>query len=90
VAIRGNIAVNGLLVPILVDEKRRVFDGNYRQATADELGSDCPFPIGGNSGAGHQHPAVTPYDLATWRCKYPLPPGASCSSRSAGGGGDSQ
>jgi hypothetical protein len=47
---------------------------------ADERGGTTPFnclpiPIGGNSGAGHQHPAVTPYELAAWWCRYILPPG---------------
>ena len=56
----------------------------YRNSTiakaADERGGTTPFnclpiPVGGNSGAGHQHPAVTPYDLAAWWCRYILPPG---------------
>lgn len=55
----------------------------YRNSTmakaADERGGTTPFncipiPVGGNSGAGHQHPAVTPYDLAAWWCRYLLPP----------------
>jgi ParB-like chromosome segregation protein Spo0J len=44
-ALRDNIAVNGVLVPILVDSDgpvRRIIDGNYRKAIADELGYDCP------------------------------------------------
>lgn len=44
-ALRDNIAVNGVLVPIIVDsdgQKRRIIDGNYRKAIADELGYDCP------------------------------------------------
>jgi hypothetical protein len=56
----------------------------YRNSTiakaADERGGTTPFnclpiPVGGSSGAGHQHPAVTPYDLAAWWCRYVLPPG---------------
>jgi hypothetical protein len=56
----------------------------YRNSTiakaADERGGTTPFnclpiPIGGNSGAGHAHPAVTPYELAAWWCRYVLPPG---------------
>jgi hypothetical protein len=56
----------------------------YRNSTiaraADERGGTTPFnclpvSIGGNAGAGHQHPAVTPYDLAAWWCRYILPPG---------------
>jgi ParB-like chromosome segregation protein Spo0J len=47
---------------------------------ADERGGTTPFnclpiPVGGNSGAGHAHPAVTPYELAAWWCRYVLPPG---------------
>jgi hypothetical protein len=44
-ALRDNIAVNGVLVPILTDGGRpvcRIIDGNYRRAIADELGYDCP------------------------------------------------
>jgi hypothetical protein len=56
----------------------------YRNSTiakaADERGGTTPFnclpiAIGGSSGAGHEHPAVTPYDLAAWWCRYILPPG---------------
>jgi ParB-like chromosome segregation protein Spo0J len=42
--LHGNIAVNGVLVPILVDAdgpRRKIIDGNYRKAIADELGYDC-------------------------------------------------
>ncbi len=59
----------------------------YRNSTiamaADERGGTTPFnclpiPAGGNSaGTGHQHPAVTPYDLAAWWCRYILPPGGA-------------
>ncbi len=41
-ALRYNITVNGVLVPILVDEKKGIIDGSYRKAIADELGYDCP------------------------------------------------
>ena len=44
-ALRDNIAVNGVLVPILVDSdglNRKIIDGNYRKQIADELGYDCP------------------------------------------------
>jgi hypothetical protein len=56
----------------------------YRNSTiakaADERGGTTPFnclpiAVGGSSGAGHEHPAVTPYDLAAWWCRYLLPPG---------------
>jgi DNA modification methylase len=45
VALKDNIAVNGVLVPILVDSdgpKRKIIDGNYRKQIAEELGYDCP------------------------------------------------
>jgi hypothetical protein len=45
VALRDSIAVNGVLVPIIVDSdgtKRNIIDGNYRKQIADELGYDCP------------------------------------------------
>ena len=44
-ALRDNIAVNGVLAPILVDSngpRRKIIDGNYRKAIAEELGYDCP------------------------------------------------
>src|SRR4051794_39832171 len=44
-ALRDNIAVHGVLVPILVDGEgpvRRIIDGNHRRRIADELGYDCP------------------------------------------------
>src|SRR5262249_27382601 len=47
-ALRDNIALNGVLVPILVDgdgPRRQIIDGNYRRAIADELGYDCPESV---------------------------------------------
>ena len=44
-ALRDSIALNGVLVPIIVDStgpKRRIIDCNYRKQIADELGYDCP------------------------------------------------
>src|SRR5947209_19443239 len=44
-ALRDHIALNGVLVPILVDGAgpvRRIIDGNIRKRIADELGYDCP------------------------------------------------
>jgi DNA modification methylase len=44
-ALRANIAVNGVLIPIIVDSdgrKRGIIDGNHRKKIADELGYDCP------------------------------------------------
>ena len=45
VALKDNVAVNGVLVPILVDSDgptRRIIDGNYRKQIANELGYSCP------------------------------------------------
>jgi DNA modification methylase len=44
-ALRDSIAVNGVLVPIIVDSdgpKRKIIDGNYRKRIAEELAYDCP------------------------------------------------
>ncbi len=44
-ALRDNIAVNGVMVPIIVDGDgpvRKIIDGNYRKQIADEFGYDCP------------------------------------------------
>ena len=41
-ALRDNIAVNGVLVPILIDEDKHIIDGSYRKQIANELGYDCP------------------------------------------------
>ncbi len=44
-ALKDNIAVNGVLVPILVDSdgpRRKIIDGNYRKQISVELGYDCP------------------------------------------------
>jgi predicted methyltransferase len=49
-ALRDNIAVNGVLVPILVDGDgplRGIIDGNNRKAIADELGYECPEIVQG-------------------------------------------
>src|SRR5205823_930671 len=45
ISLRDNIAVNGVLVPILVDGGRpvcKIIDGSYRKSIADELGYQCP------------------------------------------------
>jgi hypothetical protein len=41
-ALRDNIIVNGVIVPILVDEHKNIIDGKYRKDIADELDYDCP------------------------------------------------
>jgi len=66
----------------------------YRNSTlaraADERGGMTPFnclpiPVGGN-GVGHEHPAVTPYDVAAWWCRYILPPGGTLLDPMSGSG----
>ena len=68
---------------------------NYRNSTialaADERGGttpmNClPIPIGGRSIGSGDHPAVTPYDLASWWCKYILPSGGTLLDCFAGSG----
>ena len=47
-ALRDNIAVNGVLVPILVDgdgPRHKISDSNYLMAIANELGYDCSETI---------------------------------------------
>jgi hypothetical protein len=47
-ALRANIAIHGVLVPILVDGAGPlpgIIDGNHRKRIADELGYDCPEVI---------------------------------------------
>lgn len=46
-ALQANIALNGVLVPIVVDEESRIIDGSYRKKIADELGYDCPEIVQG-------------------------------------------
>jgi ParB family chromosome partitioning protein len=41
-ALREDIAVHGILVPVLVDQHGNVLDGHHRQAIAAELGINCP------------------------------------------------
>jgi len=44
-ALHDNIAVNGVVVPVIVDSNgplRRIIDGNYRKQIAEEFGYDCP------------------------------------------------
>lgn len=40
--LRSSIAVNGVKLPILVDERKRIIDGTYRKKIADELEYACP------------------------------------------------
>lgn len=44
-ALRADIAKNGIIVPVVVDQHGRVLDGHNRRAIAAELGIDCPVEI---------------------------------------------
>ncbi len=44
-ALRDDIAVRGVLVPIIVDQHGRLIDGHHRRRAARELGLDCPTVI---------------------------------------------
>jgi ParB-like chromosome segregation protein Spo0J len=41
-ALRDDIATNGILIPITVDQHRVIIDGHHRQHIADEFGIPCP------------------------------------------------
>jgi hypothetical protein len=41
-SLRTDIAANGVLVPVVVDQHGRILDGNHRAAIAAELGIDYP------------------------------------------------
>jgi ParB-like chromosome segregation protein Spo0J len=67
VALRDNIAIHGVLVPILVDSdgpRRKIIDGNYRQAIADELGYDCPEIVQGDLTDEEKHTLARALNLA--------------------------
>ncbi len=40
--LRASIAVSGVKVPILIDEKKQIIDGWHRKTIADELEYECP------------------------------------------------
>jgi len=40
--LRSSISVNGVKVPIIIDEKKQIIDGWHRKMIADELEYDCP------------------------------------------------
>jgi hypothetical protein len=56
----------------------RTYRNSSVAKAADERGGTTPFnclpiPVSGLSGAGHNHPAATPYNVAAWWCRYILP-----------------
>lgn len=44
-ALRNDIAANGVLQPVVIDQHGRILDGNHRAAIAQELGLDYPTVI---------------------------------------------
>jgi len=67
VALRDSIAVNGVLVPIIVDSdglKRKIIDGNYRKTIADELGYECPENVQPNLDENEKRVLVRALNLA--------------------------
>ena len=44
-ALREDIAANGVIVPVVVDQHGRVLDGHNRRSIAAELGIDCPTVV---------------------------------------------
>ena len=44
-SLRADIAANGVLVPVVIDQFGRILDGNHRAAIATELGLDYPTII---------------------------------------------
>jgi hypothetical protein len=78
-------------IALRVGPSGKTYKNSSIAKAADERGGTTPFnllpvPVGGSSGAGHQHPAVTPYDLAAWWCRYILPPGGVLLDSMAGSG----
>lgn len=44
-ALRANIAANGIVVPVLLDQHGRIIDGHHRVRIARELGIDFPTEV---------------------------------------------
>jgi len=67
-------------IALRTGRNRRTFRNSTIAKAADERGGTTPFnclpiPVGGNPGGSLDHPAVTPYDVVAWWCRYILPPG---------------
>ena len=66
-ALKANIAVNGVLVPILVNgdgPRRKIIDGNYRKRIADELDYTCPEIVQGGLTEEEQRTLARALNLA--------------------------
>ena len=66
-ALRDNIALHGVLVPILVDGDgpvRRIIDGNNRRRIADEVGCECPEIIKDDLSDGEKRTLARALNLA--------------------------
>ena len=78
-------------IALRIGRNDRTFRNSTIAKAADERGGTTPFnclpiPVGGNPGGSLDHPAVTPYDLAAWWCRYILPPGGVLLDVMAGSG----
>ncbi len=66
-ALRDNIALHGVLVPILVDGDgtiRGIIDGDHRKRIADELGCECPEITRGGLSAQEKRTLARALNLA--------------------------
>lgn len=43
--LKESIRKNGIKVPILVDQRKRIIDGSHRKKIAGELGIECPETV---------------------------------------------
>ena len=78
-------------IALRVGPSGRTFRNSTMSKAADERGGTTPFnclPIatGGQPGGSEHHPAATPYDVASWWCKYILPSGGVLLDCFAGSG----
>lgn len=44
-ALKSNIALNGIIVPVVTDENDNILDGFARRQIAEELGYECPTVV---------------------------------------------
>jgi len=53
---------------------------------ARHLSNCLPIPVGGGGADSGNHPAVTPYDVAAWWCRYIFPTGGALLDPFSGSG----
>src|SRR3954469_18262055 len=68
--LKANIAVNGVQVPIVKDEKRHVLDGFARAKIATELGYECPSVTVRGLGEQEKRSQVRALNLARRHLDY--------------------